>query len=115
MPPGWPPGVPPAGAPQWRRAATGWLLDQCPADYRGHPVIVRHPVVLARLAVLHLTGSVHATREAIATARAELADRLPPQTLDALLEALEVELARSLAAGRSARLLEQALRDVRVT
>jgi hypothetical protein len=114
VPPGWPGGVPPAGAPGWRRAATGWLLDQCPPDYRGHLVITRHPVALVRLAVLHLTGSVHAVREAIATARAELGDRLPPQTLEALLEALETELARLLAAGRSARLLEQALRDVRV-
>lgn len=113
VPPGWPAGVPPAGAPHWRRAATGWLLDQCPPDYRGHPVVVRHPVALARLAVLHLAGSVQACREAIATARADLGDVLPPQAVTALLEALEVELARLLAAGRSARLLEQALRDVR--
>ncbi len=114
VPPGWPAGVPAAGAPEWRRAATGWLLDHCPPDYRGHPVILRHPVALARLAVLHLTGSVQACREAIATVRADLGDRLPPQALDALLEALETELARLLAAGRSARLVEQALRDVRL-
>jgi hypothetical protein len=113
LPPGWPRGLPPAGAPDWRRAASGWLLDHCPPDYRGHPVITRHPVALARLAVLHLQGSVQACREATATARAALGDQLPPEALSALLEALEVELARLLAAGRAARLVEQALRDTR--
>jgi hypothetical protein len=112
-PPGWPAGVPPAGVPDWRRAAVNWLLDQCPADYRGYPALTRHPVALARLAVLHLQFSVQACRQALGSARAELSDQLPPDALAQVLEVLETEQGRLLAAGRSAALIEQALRDRR--
>jgi hypothetical protein len=110
-PPGWPARLPPAGAPGWRQAAVGWLLDRCPPDYRGQPALTRHPVALARLAVLHLQASVQAGRQAIATARSDLADQLPPDAVSAVIEAVETEQARLIAAGRAALLIEAALRD----
>jgi hypothetical protein len=113
-PPGWPAQLPPAGAPGWRQAATGWLLDQCPAEYRGYPVVLRHPVALARLATLHLQFSVQACRQAIGSSRAELGDQLPPEAVAQLIEALETEQARLIAAGRAAALVELALRDRRI-
>jgi len=113
-PPGWPVQVLPAGAPGWRRSAVGWLLDHCPPDYRGHPVLQRHPVALAWLAVLHLQASLQGCRQAIATVRADLGDQLPPDALSAVLEALETEQARLLATGRAAGLVERSLRDVRL-
>ena len=113
VPPGWPARLPPAGAPGWRRAATAWLLDQCPAEYRGYPVLTRHPIALARLAGLHLQASADACRQAVATARSDLADDLPPPALTEVLEALETEQARLLAAARAAVLVQRALRDRR--
>ena len=50
LPPGWPPAVRPPGSPDWERTAVEWLLDLCPADYRGYPVLRRHPLALAALA-----------------------------------------------------------------
>ena len=36
-PAGWPREVRPPGAPGWERSAAEWLLDLCPADWRGYP------------------------------------------------------------------------------
>jgi len=113
VPPGWPPQVRPAGAPEWERSATSWLLDQCPPEYRGHPVVVRHPLVLAWLAGHHLTAGAEAVRRALAQARAELGADVPAQTLTALLEALEAERVRLIAARRGVALLTEALRGHR--
>ena len=112
-PPGWPAQVRPPGAPGWQRTAVAWLLDLCPADYRGHPVLARHPVALARLAVLHLDAGLQAGRRALATARADLSELLPPPALAEVIEAIEIEQARLLAARRGADLVEQALRGRR--
>ena len=49
-PPGWPEGVPPHGVPDWEKAATNWLLDLCPPDYRGYPALRKHALALAWLA-----------------------------------------------------------------
>src|SRR5436853_6361011 len=81
VPPGWPAVVRPPGAPHWERTALNWLLDLCPADYRGYPVLARHPALLAWLAGHHLDGQLQATRRALATARADLADVVPPPVL----------------------------------
>ncbi len=113
VPAGWPAEVRPPGAPQWERSAVGWLLDLCPADYRGHAVLARHPAVLAWLAGHHLEGQLQATRRALATARAELGERVPAAALREVLEALEAELARVVAAQRGAGLVAQALSGVR--
>ncbi len=113
VPPGWPVQVRPAGTPQWERSAVAWLLDLCPPDYRGHAVLQRHPVALARLAALHVEAGVHAGRRALATARSDLADDLTPGAMTELLEAVEAEEARLVAARRAVGLVEEALRGHR--
>lgn len=112
-PPGWPAAVRAPGAPHWEGTALNWLLDLCPADYRGYPVLSRHPAVLAWLAAHHLEGQLQATRRALATARAELLDVVPPPALAEVLEVVESEEARILAVQRSLALVGQALRGVR--
>lgn len=112
-PPGWPAPVPPPDVEGWRRRAVGWLLDLCPPEYRGYPVVTRQPVVLARLAARHVEASLEAQRRATATARVDLRDHVPPQVLDELLETLDVEQARLLASRRAVALVEEALRGRR--
>ena len=112
-PPGWPRAVPPPGAPGWEQSAVAWLLDQCPADYRGHEVLRRHPVVLARFASHHVTAALGGARAAYAAARRELGDRVDPETLDAALRALEAEGARLARAEREVALVEEALLGTR--
>ena len=109
MPPGWPAAVPPPETPQWERAAVAWLLDLCPADFRAYPVLARHPQALARLTALHVQGAAEACRRGLASARAELGSTLPPPALAEVIEALEAEQARLVAAGRGVVLVEQAL------
>jgi hypothetical protein len=113
VPPGWPAVVRPPGAPHWERTALNWLLDLCPADYRGYPVLARHPALLAWLAGHHLDGQLQATRRALATVRADLADVVPPPVLTEALDVVESEEARILAARRGVALVGQALRGVR--
>ena len=59
--------------PGWERRARAWLLDACPPEYRGYPVILRHPVLLVRLAARQVAGQAAATDTALATVRADLA------------------------------------------
>ena len=113
LPPGWPRDVPPPEVDGWQRRAVGWLLDLCPAEYRGHRVLRRHPGVLAHLAAHHVTGQLEAQRRAAATLRAELAGQLPPAALDEALDVLDVEEARLLAARRGVQLVADALRGRR--
>jgi hypothetical protein len=70
-------------------------------------------VALAWLAGHHLDGQLEATRRALATARAELSDAVPPPVLRETLEAVEEELARLVAAHRAVGLVAQALNGVR--
>jgi len=113
VPPGWPRGVLPPRAPGWERSATAWLLDQCPPDFRGYPVVYRHPPVLAQLAVHHLDASLDGCRQAQGNARAELRDVVPPGVVEAVMEALSAEEARLVAACRAADLVLRALRGER--
>jgi hypothetical protein len=99
--------------PDWEQAASEWLIDQCPADFRGYPVLRRHPVALAWLAGHHVEGARQALARALGQARAELADVLAPPVLDQVLQTLEREQARLLAAARGVHLIEQALRGRR--
>jgi hypothetical protein len=112
LPPGWPREVRPPGTPEWERSASAWLFDLCPPDYRGYAVLRRHPRALARLAAHHVEGSRRACAAALAAARAELGD-LDARTLTEVLETLETEQARLLAAGRAVGLVEDALRGLR--
>jgi hypothetical protein len=110
LPPGWPPEVRPPGTPDWERSACEWLLDLCPADYRGYPVLRRHPLALARLAAHHVAGARQACATALAAARSELSGDLDARTLTEVLEVLDAEQARLLAAGRAVGLVDDALR-----
>lgn len=112
VPPGWPAQVPPPGAPGWRRAATAWLFDLCPPDYRAHDVLRRHPVVLARFAADHVDAGVDVARRGLATVRADLADLVPVEAVEAAVLAYEREGARLAAVSRSVGLVEQALRGL---
>lgn len=112
-PPGWPPQVRPPQAPGWEHSAEGWLLDLCPSEYRGYPVLRRHPVALARLAAHHVDGARRSCAAAMSGVRSELSGVIPPPAVEDVLGALEREQARLLAAGRAVALVEQALRGER--
>jgi hypothetical protein len=97
VPPGWPPGVPPAHTPGWEPPAIAWLLDSCPPDYRLYAGWRKNPVALAWLADRHIDGQITAMRQAYREARAEIMGNL------------EAEGLRLVAAKRSAALLLEAL------
>jgi hypothetical protein len=109
-PPGWPAGLPPPGTPEFDAAVSGWLLDVCPPDYRGHEVLRRHPVVLARFAAHHVAAMLAGARAAYAGARRELSDVADPEVVASALVALENEGARLAALDREVGLVEEALR-----
>ncbi|HEY6798110.1 MAG TPA: hypothetical protein VI248_25820 [Kineosporiaceae bacterium] len=113
LPPGWPEQVRRPGTPDWERSATGWLLDQCPPEYRGYAVVVRHPGVLAWLAGCHVEAGLAGAGQALARARGELAHQVPPPALAELIEVLEAERVRLVAARRAVGLVEGALRGER--
>jgi hypothetical protein len=112
-PPGWPDGVRPPEVAGWQGSATSWLLDLCPADYRGYSVLTRHPLALVHLAGAHVGADLKALREARAGARASLAEVLDARSLAEVLGVLDIEEARLIAARRGVTLVEQALRGRR--
>lgn len=109
VPPGWPRAVPPPAVDGWQRQAAGWLLDLCPPDYRGYPVLQRHPVALARLAAQHVDADLEAVRRGTATARSALTAAIGTGPVEEVLEVLAVEEARLLGARRAVALVEEAL------
>ena len=112
-PPGWPPQVRPPGAPAWQRTAAAWLLDVCPPEYRGYPVLRRHEVVLARFALLHVEGGQAAVRRGLSEARGVLRGVADPDTVDAAVLAWQAEEARLAVERRAVGLVEEALRGRR--
>lgn len=113
LPPGWPAAVRPPGSAAWKRTAVGYLLDQCPPEYRAHAALRQQPVALAWLALRHVAAQGQANTAARSAARAELRDQLEPQTLDAFLVALDHEHARLIEAHRAVALVGDALRGRR--
>jgi hypothetical protein len=112
VPAGWPREVRPPGTPDWERTAVAWLLDLCPPDFRGHPVLARHPVALARVAGHHVAASIEGCHRILGGARAELGGPggLAVGVVEQVIEAVETERARLLAARRAVDLVEHALR-----
>lgn len=109
-PPGWPEGVRPPHAPEWEETAAAFLLDCCPPEYRGYPVLRRHPVVLARFAAEHVESQVGACREGIGGVRASLGEFVTPEVLDAALAAWHEQEAFLRRRRREVALVEEALR-----
>src|SRR3954471_23359512 len=112
-PPGWPGAVRPPGAPGWERTAAAWLLDICPPEFRGYPVLRRHDVVLARFAVLHVEACQAAVRRGLSEARGILRDVADGETTEAAILAWQAEEARLAAERRAVGLVEEALRGRR--
>lgn len=108
-PPGWPAQVRPPGVPGWERSAVGWLLDICPPEYRGYPVLRRHPVLLARFAVLHVEASQAVVDRGLSEARGLLRDVVGRDELGEAIQVWECEKARLLGVRRAAGLVEDAL------
>lgn len=113
VPPGWPRAVPDPDSPDFSDRVVAWLLDLCPADYRGHAVFRRHPVILARLANLHAHATLEAARSAYAGTRRDLAGRVPPEAIEESLIALSREGARLAAQVREVGLVEESLQGRR--
>jgi hypothetical protein len=113
LPPGWPAEVKPPGTPEWERSATAWLFDQCPADYRGYDVLRRQPLVLARFAVTAVDAAVAAADAGLRTVRAELRDRVSPETVEAAAAAYERERHRLRSVRHAVDVVERALRGER--
>jgi hypothetical protein len=109
-PPGWPQQVRPPGAPRWEDTAIGWLLDQCPPDYRVYAGLRRHPIVLARFAAWHADACIQAAQRGIAEARTTLRDVLPTESVEGAVAMWEREGARLLRVKRAVGLVEEALR-----
>lgn len=109
-PPGWPPQVRPPGAPRWEDTAVGWLLDQCPPDYRSYAGLRRHPLVLARFTALHTEASIEATQRGISEARTSLRDFLPTESVEGAISMWQREGARLLSVRRAVGLIEDAFR-----
>jgi len=112
-PPGWPSQVRPPGAPRWEETAVAWLLDVCPPEYRGYPVLRNHEVVLARFALLHVEAGQAAVRRGLSEARGALRDLAAPDTVEAAILAWQAEEARLAAERRAVGLVEEALRGRR--
>jgi len=113
VPPGWPRGVRPPGAPWWEDTAVAWLLDQCPPEYRGYSGLRHHPAVLARFAVLHVEAMQSAARRGVSEGRTALADVADPEVVDKALATWQVEQARLVGLRRAVGLVEEALRGRR--
>lgn len=113
-PPGWPAPVPPPGTPGFVERAVGWLLDVCPPEYRGHPVLLRNPPVLAWLARRHVEAQLVATTAALSHARGELSGGVVDgRTVEEVLEVLHSEGSRLRAVRRGCDLLAGALQGAR--
>ncbi len=112
-PPGWPGRVRPPGAPDWEQTATEFLLDCCPADYRGYRLLRRHPVVLARFAAVFTEAQERACREGLAGVRVSLADVVEPQVVAGAVDVWSQQQAVLTRLHREVDLVEAALRGRR--
>jgi len=110
VPPGWPDRVRPPGAPDWEATAIAYLLDCCPADFRGYPVLRRHPVVLARFAAQFVEGQYVAARDGLAGVRVSLAEHVTSEVVDSAADVWLEQAARLARTRRAVTLLEEALR-----
>jgi hypothetical protein len=90
-----------------------WLLDHCPADYRGYAGWRRNPVALAWVAVRHIDAQLEVMRAAYREVRVDLGDLVSPEALAQVQADLEAEGLRLRASARGARLVYDALQGKR--
>ena len=114
-PAGWPREVRPPGAPGWEQSAGAWLLDLCPADWRGYPGLRKHLVVLARFALLHVEAGQMAAARGLSETRADLRDVADLDVIEAAVQTWQLEQARLLGLRRAVGLVEEAIRGRRFT
>ena len=110
VPPGWPESVLPPSELDWEQSAAAFLLDCCPHEYRGYPLLRKQPVVLARLAAQYVESQVRATREGLQQARSGLSEYVDAPVLDGTVEVLQTEEARLVRLRRAVMLVEETLR-----
>lgn len=113
LPPHWPERVGPPGTPDWELSATSWLYDHVPAEYRAYEVLRRYPVLLVRLAAEQVEASLAAARAGWRTVRSDLRDDLPPEAMEAAMQAYEREGHRLTELGREVAVVSAALRGHR--
>ncbi len=113
LPPNWPDRVRPPGTPDWELSAVSWLYDYVPAEYRTYEVLRRYPVLLARLAGEQVEASLQAARAGWRTVRADLREDLPPEAMEAAMQAYEREGRRLAQLGKQVAVVSAALRGHR--
>jgi hypothetical protein len=101
--------VAPPGSAGWGHTARSWLLDQAPPEYRSYPALTGQPHALTLLVQAHLEAGLAATRRSRGQVRVLLAEKLTPEAIGALLEVLDREEVRLLAAIRATALVAEAL------
>lgn len=110
IPPGWPQEVQRPGTPEWEVSAAAFLLDCCPAEYRGYPVLRRHPVILAHFAAAYVDSQVGVCQDGLGAVRASLGPLVEPPVLEAALAAWHEQGALLRRRRREVSLVEEALR-----
>lgn len=110
LPPEWPENLPHPASPAFTSRVTAWLLDLCPPEYRGEPVLVRHPVVLVRLAHRSIAAHGRGVDLALGGVRAELAGVVPEAVVEETVQALLRERQRLVRSRRGVVLVEHVLR-----
>ncbi|AKT52000.1 hypothetical protein ADJ73_13220 [Arsenicicoccus sp. oral taxon 190] len=101
--------MPPPGVDGWRDRAVPWLLDQCPADFRGYASWRRHPQALSWVAVQQVDAQLAGMRQAYRQVRVALGDTLEPEALREVMADLEAEGVRLRATARSVHLVHEAM------
>jgi hypothetical protein len=114
-PPGWPEVVRPPGALEWDRQAVAYLLDNCPSEFRGYPVLRRHPMVLAAFAGHCVQGQRRAADDGLAMVRADLQQHVEQRVIDEAIDAWQSEIARLARVERAVDLVARALGGQRFT
>ncbi|HEY5822464.1 MAG TPA: hypothetical protein VIT20_10840 [Propionibacteriaceae bacterium] len=109
-PPGWPEDVRVPGSPGWETSAIAFLLDCCPADFRGYRVLRNHPVVLAQFAAHFVRGQHDTAQNGLAQVRTSLARLVGPDVIEAAAQAWLEQGARLARTQRAVGLVDEALR-----
>lgn len=110
LPPEWPKEVPHPASPAFTSRITAWLLDLCPPDFRGEPVLIRNPVVLVRLAHRAVAAQGRGVDLALAGVRAELSSVVSESVIEDTVQALLRERERLVRTRRGVVLVEHVLR-----